>query len=185
MSKSKRFDWENYLNTEKGEDQFIMGMGNECEMVIIACALIDHALLSLIDAKLLNCDKKVLASALGIDGNLNAPMSNFSAKIKMCYLLGIITKKEYLVIDNLRKIRNEYAHNVEADLYSNVMKPFLNEIIDNFENGLLNSTGKSELKEEMKKVPSLVKTFMNSIVCTYTQVFKKRISTIERISEIK
>jgi len=105
MSKSKIFDWENYLNTEKGEEQFIIGKVNECEMVIITCALIDHALLSLIDAKLLNCDKKVLASALGIDGNLNAPMSNFSSKIKMCYLLGIITKKEYLVIDNLRKVR--------------------------------------------------------------------------------
>ncbi len=40
----------------------------------------------------------------------NAPLGTFSARIKACLALGLLTKDQYSDLEHLRKIRNEFAH---------------------------------------------------------------------------
>lgn len=42
--------------------------------------------------------------------NNERPLSSFSARIRMAYLLGLITKEEKLDLDAIRRTRNEAAH---------------------------------------------------------------------------
>lgn len=44
-----------------------------------------------------------------IDG-FNAPLGTFSSRIKAAYAIGLITKEQFLDLERLRKIRNEFAH---------------------------------------------------------------------------
>ncbi len=44
----------------------------------------------------------------------NAPLGSFSARLKMAYGLGLITELEYKECDTIRKIRNEFAHQVHG-----------------------------------------------------------------------
>lgn len=43
----------------------------------------------------------------------NAPLGTFSARIKMAYALGLVTKRQYDDLERLRRIRNEFAHSWE------------------------------------------------------------------------
>ena len=40
----------------------------------------------------------------------NAPLGTFSSRIKAAYAIGLITKEQFLDLERLRKIRNEFAH---------------------------------------------------------------------------
>lgn len=40
----------------------------------------------------------------------NAPLGTFSARIKICHSLGLITEKQYKDLEQIRNIRNCYAH---------------------------------------------------------------------------
>lgn len=44
----------------------------------------------------------------------NAPLGTFSARAKLAFTLGLISEKEFQDLDLIRKIRNEFAHNVKA-----------------------------------------------------------------------
>ncbi|WP_340031361.1 MltR family transcriptional regulator [Bacillus tropicus] len=50
-------------------------------------------------------------------GNLtsgNGPLSTFSSRITIAFLSGLISKKVYDDLNNIRNIRNQFAHNMEA-----------------------------------------------------------------------
>lgn len=40
----------------------------------------------------------------------NGPLSTFSAKISLCYRIGLISKGEYATLETVRAIRNRFAH---------------------------------------------------------------------------
>jgi DNA-binding MltR family transcriptional regulator len=44
----------------------------------------------------------------------NAPLATFSARTEACYALGLITDDEYNDLSIIRRIRNEFAHNIET-----------------------------------------------------------------------
>ena len=48
-----------------------------------------------------------------VDGG-SAPLGAFSARIIACYALGLISKPEHDDLHILRRIRNEFAHNIHA-----------------------------------------------------------------------
>jgi mannitol operon repressor len=48
----------------------------------------------------------------------SAPIGSFSARLKLCYSLGLLYKELYLIINTIRKIRNLYAHNWEVETLS-------------------------------------------------------------------
>jgi len=47
---------------------------------------------------------------------LNRQLSTFDSRISLAFGLGLINRDEYLSLDLLRKIRNEFAHNFNEEL---------------------------------------------------------------------
>jgi DNA-binding MltR family transcriptional regulator len=105
------------VNDEAGKDEVfgnlnrltrILRQLDERGLVLALAAFAEEALGDLIEAFLIPGDP---AKQL-LDG-FNAPLGTFSARIKMAYSLGLITKRQHADLDRLRRIRNEFAHNWE------------------------------------------------------------------------
>jgi exonuclease I len=75
---------------------------------LIGASMIDSRLERILDLYLLNNSSKN-----DLFEGPNSVLGTFSAKIKMCHLLGFITDKENNEITIIRKIRNEFAHKLE------------------------------------------------------------------------
>jgi DNA-binding MltR family transcriptional regulator len=86
----------------------ILGQLDERGVVLALAAFAEEALGDLIEAFLISGDpaKQLLEG-------FNAPLGTFSARIKMSYSLGLITKRQHADLDRLRRIRNEFAHSWE------------------------------------------------------------------------
>lgn len=57
----------------------------------------------------------------------NAPLGTFSSRIKAAYAIGLITKEQFLDLERLRKIRNEFAHSWKS---IDISKPKVAALID-------------------------------------------------------
>lgn len=86
---------------------------DERGLVLALAAFAEEALGDLIEAFLIPGD-----SAKQLLEGFNAPLGTFSARIKMAYSLGLITKRQHADLDQLRRIRNEFAHNWEPISFS-------------------------------------------------------------------
>ena len=88
---------------------FLKSSNNETDRgrALVVASLIDEMLEEILRSYLLdnNQTKKLFESA-------NAPLSNFSSKALLCCSLGLIKKEEYKDINIIRRIRNEFAHNI-------------------------------------------------------------------------
>lgn len=77
---------------------------------VIVCA-------SILDTQLENLLKKALYTDKNIDEKLfsgaNAILSTFSSKITMAYYLKIISEDEMKLLNDIRKIRNMFAHEID------------------------------------------------------------------------
>lgn len=76
--------------------------------VILASALLDDALTTLLRTHLVPCS----SSSDSLFDNTNSPLSNFSSKIDMANRLGLISTQLTRDIHLVRKIRNSFAHDV-------------------------------------------------------------------------
>lgn len=56
------------------------------------------------------------------------PLGTFSARIKMCYRLGLIDKTLYDTLDKLRTLRNCSAHEIEFDIAKSPVREYLAEL---------------------------------------------------------
>ena len=75
---------------------------------LVGAAMLESRLERLLDMTLIeNLSKKDI-----FDGP-NSSLGNFSSKIKISHVLGFITDKEARKINIIKKIRNEFAHNLE------------------------------------------------------------------------
>jgi mannitol operon repressor len=52
--------------------------------------------------------------AADLVGGHNAPLGTFSARITACYVLGLITENEHGDLNHIRRIRNDFAHNIHT-----------------------------------------------------------------------
>ncbi|HKC68800.1 MAG TPA: hypothetical protein VKG26_11265 [Bacteroidia bacterium] len=76
--------------------------------VILVTALIDEELTTLLKLYLIPTP----TSTDEVFDGANAPLSNFSSKINLAYRLGLITGKFARDLHLIRRIRNQFAHNV-------------------------------------------------------------------------
>lgn len=76
----------------------------EPDAVLVVGGALDDALLMLLKARLI--------PGAGTDGLLrgSGPASSFSARIDLCYAVGLVQSAERKLLHNLRKIRNDCAH---------------------------------------------------------------------------
>ncbi len=91
------------------------------EAVIIGGAGLDAALAEMLAQRLVG-EPKAIEKFLGLDGNANAPVGTFSARIQLASLVGIIRTLEADALDGLRDLRNQLAHRVNIDVTTD--KPF-------------------------------------------------------------
>ncbi len=95
-------------------------------LVIVAAAKVDDLLLEILRAYLLPqiAKPKEQDELLGGD----APLSTFSARIKMCRRLGLIDETLYLALERLRSLRNLSAHSVSFDAAASPAREHLSEL---------------------------------------------------------
>lgn len=81
--------------------------------VLIAASLIDQMLGQILKSYLLdNQQTKDLFNAP------NAPLSSFSAKALLCSSLSFISVEEFRDVNIIRRVRNDFAHNIECSFAS-------------------------------------------------------------------
>ncbi len=86
-------------------------------VALITVAMLDDLLEKIILAFLIET-----AESPRLVTGFNAPLGTFSARSIACYSLGLISEPEYRECDNLRKIRNEFAHNVHQSFEDQKVK---------------------------------------------------------------
>lgn len=85
--------------------------------VIISAAFLDSLLRDLIASFMI--EDKVVNELIGTDEGSDAPLSNFSARIKTAYCLGLIDKREFDDLNIIRRIRNKFAHKIHGYSFNN------------------------------------------------------------------
>lgn len=91
--------------------EFLGDFNKETERgaALAAAAMLDELLGRVIEAFLIpNNGNKAL-----LDG-FNAPLGTFSARIAAAFALGLISEIEYRECELIRKIRNEFAHQIKV-----------------------------------------------------------------------
>lgn len=77
---------------------------------LVGAALVDNRLESLLRNHL---DSSSVSEDL-LTGGPTAVLGSFSARIKTCYALGLITKLEYEECETIRRVRNAFAHKLHG-----------------------------------------------------------------------
>jgi DNA-binding MltR family transcriptional regulator len=125
---------------------------NDRACIILASSFIDELLRNILDEYLLKDDK----SDKEIFQNFG-PLSSFSAKIKMCYRLGLISKREFTQIETFRKIRNKFAHELESKSFNDEnLKYLISNLIIEKELIPISFYPLPNSKEEELPIPNLV-----------------------------
>ncbi len=79
-------------------------------VAIIAVSMLEQMLEILLTQRMMPLNAKRYATMFGKMG----PLSSVSAKIELALALGVISENLYYQIDALRKVRNTFAHRIEA-----------------------------------------------------------------------
>ncbi len=88
---------------------------HERSLVLSMVAFAEECLCRLLRAFL----RDVKATADLLEG-FNAPLGTFSARIKTCYALGLLTETQFQDLELMRKIRNEFAHSWDECVFSDL-----------------------------------------------------------------
>lgn len=95
------------------------------ELIIVSCSMFDVALQELIARRLRESSK-------GDDlfEGATSPLSTFSGKILMAFMLGIYSEDAMTLLTTMRKLRNSCAHTVRFDFRSDSNQTRLNDLRD-------------------------------------------------------
>ena len=114
------------------------------ELAITAGAVLDLTLVEILSMTLTGPEQEI-HSFLGINGDGRAPCGSFGARIQLALLLSIISERDAAILRVIKNIRNQLAHQVNADFDSLSVLSLLNKLHDNFQ----------ELAESLKVPGSL------------------------------
>jgi hypothetical protein len=82
-------------------------------LVIVGASKVDHLLQAILEGYLLPKIAKQKDPDELLEGD--RPLSTFSARIKLCYRLGLIDATLYAALEKLRAVRNPCAHHISFD----------------------------------------------------------------------
>lgn len=83
-------------------------------MIIVGASKVDNLLFEILNRHLLPKRAKVNDHDELLEGD--RPLATFSARIKICYRLGLIDESLYLALEKLRALRNPSAHSIAFDI---------------------------------------------------------------------
>jgi hypothetical protein len=95
-------------------------------LVIVGASKVDNLLFEILSSYLLPKRAKLREQDELLEGD--RPLATFSARIKMCYRLGLIDESLYLSLENLRVLRNPSAHSIAFDIVKSPMREYLAEL---------------------------------------------------------
>lgn len=133
-------------------DEFVEQFIGESDRsaVVLSAAKLDQQLYFLLSRYLLKSYNKQQDELL--DGD--SPLASFSARINLCYRVGLIDKSFADALHIVRKIRNDFAHKVTARLTDSPYR-------DRMRN-LVNIVGESQLFSDVKDVYGLTENHLKS-----------------------
>jgi DNA-binding MltR family transcriptional regulator len=102
---NKMYDSPGFLEEFQGE--------SDRAAAVLGGVLIDRHLRNFI-AQFLIDDEKEVDLLLGSDEFLDRPLTNFSARRRAAYCLGLITKDQYHDLKMIEKVRNYFAHHLHG-----------------------------------------------------------------------
>jgi len=100
LFRDKAIDYETILEIERQADR---------GAAIIACAYLEEFLVTAITSLLVDDKNGIEKMFTGM-----GPLATFSAKIEIAYLLKVITQDAAQDMHKIRKIRNDFAHNLRT-----------------------------------------------------------------------
>ena len=102
-------NYDDSVETEKRKAAFLFEMNSQSDrgVAIVGAAWVENALMTTIKSFLRSESKAWVDFTEG-----NGPLSSFSAKIDLARLLGIITETIRLDLHNIRRVRNDFAHQI-------------------------------------------------------------------------
>ena len=95
-------------------------------LFIVGASKTDNLLFEILSSHLLPKRAKSKDQDELLEGD--RPVATFSARIKMCYRLGLIDESLYLSLENLRALRNPSAHSVAFDIGKSPTREHLAEL---------------------------------------------------------
>jgi mannitol operon repressor len=108
-------DWQMPNNTDGVQmlNDFTTELSIETDrgVALVSVSYLDTLLESLVCSRSSIDESKI--KSLGIFDQ-NGPMDTFSNKIKICYLFGLLNDMEQQDLNTIRKIRNEFAHQLSG-----------------------------------------------------------------------
>jgi mannitol operon repressor len=106
VDSAKREEWKKFLEEFQGEPD------RSC--AILGTAFLDEQLRALLEAFFLDDPKRIPEMFEAATG----PFSTFSGRIQTAYALGFLAPSELRDLDLIRKIRNEFAHDLHGVTFS-------------------------------------------------------------------
>jgi hypothetical protein len=96
-------------------------------LVIVGASKVDSLLFDILSSHMLPKRAKEKDQDELLEGD--RPLATFSARIKMCYRLGLIDESLYQSLENLRALRNPSAHSLAFDINKSPTRERVNELL--------------------------------------------------------
>ena len=132
---------------------------------------------------------------LGLNEDGRAPCATFGARIQLALLLGIITKSDADILRTIKHIRNKFAHRVNIDFSSDIVKPLVLRLHGQFreksqgliEGGYLGGSldGLDEMRTHFDATPEAGAGLLLAIFTVYQAYFRRLHDLIERVAPVR
>lgn len=160
------------------------------ELAVVVGAVLDSALAELLSKRLTGQNSEI-HSFLGVNGDGRAPCGSFGARIQLALLTSVITEGDAAVLRTIKNIRNQFAHQVNADFNSESVLPLVTKLHDQFlqrsnkliEVGHLDGTthSLSTIKPLLVTEPEAGAGLLLAIVSTYQAYFHRLYERVKPI----
>ncbi len=142
--------------------------------VILVASILEELLMNILSAKLVG----VTSSNDEFFEGTNAPLGTFNSRIEMAFRIGLISSKFTRDLHLIRKIRNDFAHNINGCTFDDTR------VISRI-NALSNSNGIFKRSETILKKRNYEKTPRNEFLESTSWMIwhlEKKIPIVEEIS---
>jgi hypothetical protein len=95
-------------------------------LVIVGASKVEHLLYEILNSYLLPKHAKAHDQDELLEGD--RPLSTFSARIKLCRRLGLIDESLYVILEQLRVLRNLSAHSIAFDVAKSPVREHFTEV---------------------------------------------------------
>lgn len=144
-------------------------------LIIIGASKVDNLLFQILNVYLLPKKAKANDQDELLEGD--RPLGTFSARIKMCYRLGLIDETLYIALEQLRALRNPSAHSIAFD----ILKSPTREHIDELRKSVVNRHSFRQTKRRYFDNASFTKIdelqCMLLTLCVLLELIREKVST--------